>query len=398
MRDFLKKYSFIIFLFCLAFFVRLIYVLCVDTPIISDFKVMYDASLELLNGTSNYKSSSYFLLWGYQMGHVFYQYLLLSIFNSVTFLEIINCFITSLTVVFIYLIAKMYSSSLSSKLISIFYLFFPFPLFMNSVFSNQQLPLLLILISVYLLLNINYNKYIYRCILIGFLLAISNVLRSEAIVILFSFFLFSFFFIKSIGFKKVIISFCIIFVTYFSVFKGISYAFKLSGISPNGLSNMNPAWKFVLGFNYDTNGMYSASDASIYSGDAISSRNEAVNRIKNYKKIPMLFLKKSKVLWINSDLSWPIGHISNTSFYKISNVINQCFIFLFLILSFISIKKIFCFNRVYTLCFIILSVYFFVYLLIEVMPRYAYNLQAFLAILSSFGLDIILCYFKRNRC
>lgn len=390
MKKFLKKNHFIIFLFSLSLIIRLIYILYIDTPIISDFKTMYDASLELLNGTSNYKTSPYFLLWGYQMGHVFYQYLLLSIFNNVTFLEIINCIITSFTVVLIYLISKMYTSSFSSKLISNLYLFFPFPLFINSLLSNQQLPLLLILLAIYLLLNIDYNKYIFRCILIGFILAISNTLRSEAIIILFSIFIFYIFLMNKIGFKKTIISFAIIFITYFSVFKGISYTFKISGISPNGLNNMNPAWKFVLGFNYNTNGMYSDSDASIYSKDPTLARNEVINRIKQYKKIPPLFLKKTKILWFNSDLSWSIGHIPNTYFYKITNIINQCFIIIFIILSLISIKKIFTFNPVYTLCFIILSVYFSVYLLIEVMPRYAYNLQAFLAILSSFGLDIIL--------
>ena len=46
---------------------------------ISDFKMMYDAALEIVNGTDSYKSMSYFITWGYQMGHVLYQAVLLNI-------------------------------------------------------------------------------------------------------------------------------------------------------------------------------------------------------------------------------------------------------------------------------------------------------------------------------
>ena len=110
--------------------------------------------------------------------------------------------------------------------------------------------------------------------------------------------------------------------------------------------------------------------------------------IKHYKEIPLLFVKKTKILWLNSDLYWPIGHLSNSPFYKVSNVVNQSYIYLFVLLSILSLKKLFS-NKVQLLIFIILFMYFGTYLLIEVMPRYAYNLQVFEAILCSIGLDFI---------
>ena len=396
MKDFFKKNKFVFLLFSISFLIRLIYVLIIDTPIVSDFRTMYDASLELLSGTHNYRSSNYFIMWGYQTGHVFYQYLLLSIFNNVIFLKIVNSIITSFTVVFIYLICSKCSSAFSSKFVSLLYSFFPFPLFLNSLLSNQQLPLLLILISVYLFLNINYDRFIKRSLIIGIILGISNVLRSESIIIIFSMFLFSLFLVKKIHFKKIIICLIIILVSYLSVFKGTSYLFKISGISSNGLNNMNPYWKFVLGFNYETNGVYSNDDAGTYAYNPILAKQETFNRIKKIDKIPLLFLKKTKILWINSDLSWSIGHISESTLYTIFNIINQIFIIIFIVLTLFSLKSFFKFNNVYILCFIILFVYGGVYLLIEVMPRYAYNLQVFEVILSSFGLDNIIRYLKRN--
>ena len=395
MKEFLKKHKTIIILFIFSFIIRLIYILIAKTPIESDFKMMYNASLELINGTSEYKGMSYFINWGYQMGHVIYQAILLFFIKNPFFLKFMNCIITSTTVVFIYLISKINSSKKSSIIISIIYSLFPFPLFLNSVLSNQQMPLLLILIALYIFLKDNYNYK--KSIIIGLLLGISNILRSETIVIIFSIFIFSLFQIKKLPLKKIIISFSIILIMYLSIFKGCSYALKISGISPNGLNNTNPYWKFVLGFNYETQGMYSTKDAEIYSGDPIKSKEETINRIKDYKKIPVHFIKKTKILWFNSDLSWSIGYIENTTLYKLFNTINQIFIIIFLLLSMISLKNLLKFNKVYLLCFIILFVYGGVYLLIEIMPRYAYNLQAFEAIISTFGLDYIIKKIKLNH-
>ena len=155
MKSFIKKHKFLIFLFLFSFIIRLVYVLLVDTPIISDFKTMYDTSQELINNTDQYKNNPVIIMWGYQMRHIIYQSFLLRICNSVTFLEIMNCLVTSLTVVFTYLICKISASHKSSKIVAVIYALFPFPLLMNTVLSNQQLALLLILIAIYLFLKFN---------------------------------------------------------------------------------------------------------------------------------------------------------------------------------------------------------------------------------------------------
>lgn len=398
MIDFIKKHKFILFLFLLSFILRLIYVLVVKTPIISDFKTMYDASIELLNGTHNYNKTNYFLLWGYQTGHSFYQYILLKIINNVIFLKIINCIITSFIPVFIYLIAKKFASIKASKIMSIIYALFPFPLFLNSVLTNQHLPLLLILISVYLLLNIDFkNKYIFKSILVGFLLGISNILRSEVIVILFSIFIFLIFMIKKVGFKKIFVCFISISSIYLCVTRGTSYIFKETNISTNGLNNMNPYWKFVCGLNYESNGMYTETDAIIYSGNKKLAKEETINRAKKISKLPLLFAKKTKILLINSDLSWSVGHVKNNNIKNIFNIINQIFIYIFILLSLISLPRLLKLDNTYLLCFLIVLTYIGIYMLIEVMPRYAYSIQPFIAILGTYGLDDIFNRFKKRN-
>ena len=387
-----KKNKFIIFLFLFSFIIRLGVIVLVETPIISDFKMMYDAALEIVNGTDSYKSMSYFITWGYQMGHVLYQAVLLNIINSVFFLKFVNCIITSLTVVFVYLISGRICSDRSAKISSILYSIFLFPLLLNTVLTNQFLPVLLILIALYILLNINFKKkFIVSSVVVGILLGLSNIFRSETIVIIFSILLyFGFLFITKVDWKKLIVSFLIIFMGYYVVFNGTSLLLKATGVSPSGLDILNSSWKFVVGFNYESNGMYTDEDASLYSRDSEAADKEAIKRITQFEKIPLHFLKKTKVLWFNSDLSWSIS--MDEAYYKTLNIINQLWIILFNILAvcstfrFIKLK----FYKEHVLMCLILLVYFGVYLLIEVMPRYAYSLQVFEAIIIGVSLDYIL--------
>lgn len=390
-KRWIKENKFIIFLFLFSFIIRLGVILLVETPVISDFKMMYDAALEIVNGTDSYKSMSYFITWGYQMGHVLYQAVLLNIINSVFFLKFVNCIITSLTVVFVYLISRRICSDRSAKISSILYSIFLFPLLLNTVLTNQFLPVLLILIALYILLNINFKKkFIVSSVVVGILLGLSNIFRSETIVIIFSILLyFGFLFITKVDWKKLIVSFLIIFMGYYVVFNGTSLLLKATGVSPSGLDILNSSWKFVVGFNYESNGMYTDEDASLYSRDSEAADKEAIKRITQFEKIPLHFLKKTKVLWFNSDLSWSIS--MDEVYYKTLNIINQLWIILFNILAvcsafrFIKLK----FNKEHVLMCLILLVYFGVYLLIEVMPRYAYSLQVFEAIIIGVSLDYI---------
>lgn len=388
MKKFIEKNRFVIWLFVISFLLRLIVITIVNTPLESDFKTMFEASRELINGTSMYKSSPYFLSWGYQMGHVIYQYLLLNIINSTIFLKIINALITSFIVVFIYLISKKISNEKSAKIVSIFYMIIPFPLLLNTVLTNQHFPILLTLIALYLLLNIDYNKKILgRSFLIGLFLCIANILRSEGIIIILSIFLYSIILlIKKYNLKKVILSFITIVATYYILFNIASTLLIKTDVSINGLKNMNPTWKFVVGLNYDTNGMYSEEDASIYSSiDSIdNAKIEIKNRLKQIDKLPILLLKKIKVLWFNSDLSWSLKDINIS--YRVLDIFNIICIYslnILLLLTLFCLRKIKNITMIEWLFLIIILGYFGVYLFIEVMPRYAYSTQVFSIILCS---------------
>lgn len=392
-KKWISKHKIIIFLFLFAFVIRIGVILWIDTPVISDFKTMLDASKELVNGTDAYKSMPYFICWGYQMGHVIYQAILLNIINSITFLKIVNAIVTSSTVIMIYLIGKELSTTKAAIIISIIYSIFLFPLLLNTVLTNQLLPMLLILIAIYLWMKKKKENKLMP-VIIGILLGISNMLRSETIVIIIAFVLYTIFLmIKKENRKALIINLCLIIISYFTLTTATSFALKATDISPSGLENKNSSWKFLEGLNIETRGQYSEDDAIKYSYDKKKTTKELKKRIQEeWQQYPLLFAKKTKILWLNSDLSWPLGHIENQEDLKLYEGINQIFIYFFVIMSLLSAITLFkkTYKKEQILILLILFVYFGVYLFIEVMPRYAYSLQIFEALLASITLGYIL--------
>ena len=391
MREFLKRHSFMIGLFLFSFFLRLLVVLCIHTDIVSDFGLMYKASLELVSGTRDYLNNVYFLTWAYQMGHVVYQALLLSMFESVTFLKIVNALVTSLIVVFVYLLGREVGGEKGSRIASVLYAIFPFPLFLNTVLTNQHLPMLLILIAIYLGFRLNEKKLqIPLCIGIGLLLSLSNILRTETIVIIGAIVVLGGYLFQKDSFRFIAIRLGILLLTYFLSFQLASFCLVQTGISPNGLQNGNPTWKFVEGFNYDTDGMYSKEDSSLYATDPVLSKQVLKERLREVEKMPLLFLKKIYIQWFRSDLSWTFNTGEYPVLFSISNFINQMVIVLFhglALSSLLFLKK-----KNYLQILLTITIVFYVgtYLLIEVMPRYAYSVQILEAILASVTISKLL--------
>ncbi len=399
-KEWISKHKSIIFLFLFAFVIRIGVILWIDTPVISDFKTMLEASKELVNGTDAYKSMPYFITWGYQMGHVIYQAILLNIINSITFLKIINTIITSFTVVMIYLIGKELSTKKAAFIISIIYSMFLFPLLLNTVLTNQLLPMLLILIAIYLWIKKEKNNKL-TAIIIGVLLGISNMLRSETIVIIVAFFLYTIFLmIKKENKKVLIINLCLIIISYFTLTTTTSFILKATDISPSGLENKNSSWKFLEGLNVETRGQYSEDDATKYAFNQQKTKKELEKRIQEeWQQYPLLFAKKTKILWLNSDLSWSLGHIEDQEEIKLYEGINQIFIYFFVIMSLLSAITLFkkTYKKEQILILLILFIYFGVYLFIEVMPRYAYSIQIFETLLATITLGYILDHKKTSK-
>lgn len=401
----IKYYPIILLVF--SFIIRFIFILLIDTPPVSDFWNLLNASKSILHKDYSFNNDSYFYTWAYQIGFVYIQSIFLRIINSVFFLKIINCLVGSLICVLIYLISKEFVSKKSAMIVSILYSLFIFPLTFTSVLTNQHLSALLIYLGLYILIKDNKQdfKNYWKYIIAGLLISLGNIIRPEGIITIISLLLYFIFQIRKNNIKYTIKKFLTILITYFSVFYIISGFFVITGIGPNGLKNNAPQWKFVLGFDFDTNGSYSYEDSWTLD-DKIGGYKLVLNRIKdNYEDIPKLFINKSKTFWTDTTLQWSFYHLNdevrsinginidvNTLISDLNNTsISQYFIMI--VLSIVGVYKLFkskTINNKVLIIFNQVTITFAVYLLIEVQPRYSYFVQISIFILAGYGIEFIL--------
>lgn len=392
LKKFICNHKFLLFLFFVSLLLRIFMVFMIDVPVNSNYKMMYDASLELISHTGSYKSCLYFFTFGYQLGYVFFQSILLSIVNSVFFIKIVNCVTSSFTIVFIYLISKELSNKKAASIISIIYSIFLFPLLFPSLLSNQILSMLLVLIVIYLWIR-QKRITVFRSIVIGILLVIAEVLQRDIFIIVIAFVLYLVFLIINNKEKKMLfLSMMCIVSTFIILLVTTSYVFKVTGISPNGLANKNPAWRVLEGVHVSSNGRIQEDDFK-YLGSVEKTKKELNRRIReDYLDFPKLFLNKIKTIWFSSDIGRFFNDNKEEEEIQFYIMINQFFVYFFFIMSLLSVITIF--KKIYKspqifISFILVS-YFIYYLIVEVTPEYAYSLQILEAVLASITLGYIL--------
>ncbi len=375
---------FIIILFVISILIKILTIIYLKVPIVDDFKTMYDASIKLMNNDLSFLNTFYFTNFSYQLGHVLYQTLLLKIFNSVLFLKIINALVSTLIVIFIYLIVKELSNKLYAKIISLFYLFYLYPLYLTTILTNQHIPALITLVVIYLIIKNKNNLKIP--IIITILLVISNILRTESIIIILSLIIYYVITINKKSLKYNLLSICII-SFIFILLPILINIILLNSPLHTKLENNSPLWKFYCGLNYEYNGRYNKDDEQVF----FNSNNQKellIDRIKEENiKLPILFLKKEVILWTQTNYDVRINNKINLNIiYLINQGILNLLLLLFLISLYPNKKNI---NNKELLIKIIIFIYLGIYMFIEISPRYAYILHILIILLLGSGLKRI---------
>lgn len=397
---FVKKVKikrFMVFLILFSLVTKIVCVLILKTPILADYWIMYEVSQNMINGDYSFVNKLYFLTWGYQLFHVFYEAFVLGFMNDILVLKILNCIYSTVITIMIYLITRKITSENTARIVSLLYSIAIYPLYLNSVLGNQQLALMLMLIGIYILLFKNNN--IKNLIIVGILIALSNLERPEAIIYLLTILVY---YIISNQKLKITIKNCfIIFITYFIITKGSSFFLIKSGINDIGFENKNPYWKFVTGFSYDTNGIYNLDD--VYYADVSNvddTKKEAINRISQVHKWPRLFYEKTKIIWLYNGLE----ECFNAKSINISDDLKQIIFnyikimnMVIIILVLVGLYKNKNINHTTKFFLINILIYFAVYLIIEVHIRYYFNPQVSMFILSSIGIERVLNYIDNRK-
>lgn len=381
-----------VLLFLVALAVRVAIVLTVPTQPESDFLLLLDASRRLNAGDMSFLGERYFRLWAYQMGFVAYQSLFLRIWNSVYLLKLLNCLWASATVALVYLIAAKFTSDKAARLAGLVYCFLPFSLFYVTVLSNQFLSTLILYAGVYLLLSNRISWDVPKYMLFGALLALANLLRPEGAIPLLGTGLFLLLSLNRSNWRKNLASLLLMAAAYAAVSWLLSTLFIYTGLSPLGLSNNAPWWKFLLGFNHESQGMYSWADESY-----LQNRTMAWALVRSRILVPIrqlfsLFWHKCATFWNGGGLEWVFnfgGHSVWMNAAWLTGLSRWLLLGLY-ILDLLGIvgglrekkpddRLLLVLNQVF--------VTFGVYLLIEVQSRYAYHIQVSAAILAALGIE-----------
>ena len=121
---FIKKVKikrFMMFLILFSLVTKIVCVLILKTPILADYWIMYEASQNMINGDYSFVNKLYFLTWGYQLFHVFYEAFVLGFMNDILVLKILNCIYSTVITIMIYLITRKITSENTARIVSLLY-------------------------------------------------------------------------------------------------------------------------------------------------------------------------------------------------------------------------------------------------------------------------------------
>lgn len=302
-------------LFLVRFALALFFILWLDSQPVQDFQTMYAAAEQLAQGSHGYLDNIYFFNWAYQSAFVVYQALILALFgNSLLPLQILNALYMAGTNVLVCLIAKRFLPEKAAMTVGALYAVYPAPLFLAGVLTNQHLSVFLLYSALYILLCKDITPA--RALGAGALIALGNAMRPIGVIVMLAALLWLLIRAAQRFDLRCALHGMYVAASYFAVGAAVSSLIVAAGINPEGLSNNQPMWKFVVGLNQDSNGCWNRADYESFLSLPTQQAHEAMTEMVKERlsvgpvKLAGLAWRKSAVMWAaNEDLFWGFGHL-----------------------------------------------------------------------------------------
>ena len=405
-----KKTALILFLtrFALAMAVILI----VDAQPVQDFNTMYMAAQDMAKGSRAYLDNIYFYNWAYQTGFAWYESLLLRVFGPGQFsLQVMNAVWLGGIGVLVYKLAGKLLPRRAAVGVSVLYAVYPAPYFLAAVLTNQHIATFFLYLAVWLLVR-EEELSLRSSILAGIAIAVGNVMRPIGVVLILAILCWRVFrlLLKSgKDWKEQLWNEFIVVFMFYSFFSMASSAIAWSGLNPEGLSNNQPMWKFVLGFNQESSGAWNREDYENYlllpTEEADAAMRDVVKERLQAGPVDLakLAVRKSAVMWGTEEyMYWGFGHLNGQAGVGPLTV-NQCTqilswgdkgvylaAFARAVLGVLSLlrrgtKK----GGPALLLSFLLCGYYAVHLIVEVQARYRYFLLPTVFVLAGYGLALL---------
>lgn len=316
---------------------RLLFMLFVQTPITGDFLITYHAATQTIAGDTSWLESPFFSTWAYQIPFVYYQALILKVFGSDLALKILNIAFMVSTNILIYKIAKIFTTPNAAFVCALLYSVYPAPILLTSVLTNQHLSLMLFMLGIYFYIS---NPSWYRIIVSGVFVFLGNLFRPEGILIIGAVILHMLIKhqdkLKWNNIKNIYGKAILLILVYVFLNQASSLLFQAVGAAPHGISSNCPEWKFVLGLDTDSKGIYNEKSAYILSLKDPKERADEAKKIIQHSltkcnNLLLFFGDKAKLMWANMEsTTWSLLHIqksrpvwSETGSFTYENALNM---------------------------------------------------------------------------
>lgn len=409
--------AFAVTIFLLAFLFKGILVVMSDTVPVSDFKNFYQCAIKLIHGDKSFGHGFYFKTWAYQTGPVIYYAAIMKLLGtSLLPLELVNCFFMAGTNMLIYLVARKISNDYTARLAALLYLLYPAPYFLAPVLTNQHFAAFMFVLAIYILLNDGMNLLL-RGVTAGLIMSVGNAIRPLGMVILGGTILWGL--LEAIRLKKParIGMIALLAASYLLLNLGLSAAVKGADINPEGLKNNFPLWKFVIGFNYSTQGRFSYEDQNnLFYIEDMEKRDTAAKQVIKERlsigprKLINLLDTKQRIMWADFDtIRWGFYTQADNQMVPAENVekyepgilrTEKVYYVLAFILMFIGLTLAFLGRKTNSgmlLLALLLLCYFGAHLFIEIQVRYRYFALVLVFILAAKGGELVMSAFYKYR-
>lgn len=389
----------------------------------SDYETFYNNALFIATGEGAL-SYRYISIFPYLYGYIFVLGKFLYFFGT-NYINVVmmNIIIDLLGAIFIYLFVRNINRK-SAVYALMLWLFNPFNIYFSVFCSLVIIVNTLIAITLYIsslfIINLDGKRYLFYSILLGILIAITNIFRPIMIIFIIAmliYILYLFFEKNSIRKRHLIFSMLIIGMIYYG---GNNFYFKImSNVTGYNITGSMSGWSIYVGSNYDVYGQWSISNTDTYNkyynvddfepkkfNDSMMKLGLDRYRSNGIKNNLILLKNKSKVLAASvNDYNVNSFRDFNTDNNTLLDIFVQKYTDLFwyfLIVANLLFVVLFYkmekseFNKVFMYCLYIIG-FCLSSLLLEVSPRYFYPIFPLMIFVSAISFGNIVNFLKVRK-
>ena len=408
--------AFTLWLFLATFAVNLAWVFWLDPKPDSDFAALHMAAQSLLEGDLSFNTAAYFVLWSYQLPFVALEALLLRVWNDPLCIQIFNCLCAAGSVCLVYRLLRGRVSDAAARTAAVCLMVFPTMGAMSALLTNQCCGAFFLVLGLWLVCGTDAEKLGFaRYPLAGLSIQVGNLLRPEGVIVLIALLAYGLFNLlrHPETLKRGALAVAALAGIYLLTGFAADQAVIRTGLSPHGVQNQLPQWKFVCGTNFETNGGYAAADFQLLADtlddnylptdetDVVVKQILSERFTHPVEDWVTLLRNKMEKFWGRPGTGWALVDQTAASPQFAKHVrpaiedFDRTLFWMAVMLSLIGLlsKKR---EPSQLISYFVFFAAFAAFLLIEVQPRYAYFPDFFLLASGAFGIDRIERFFANE--